>query len=171
MGIDEQGREIISYIEGYVPASLGMWSDNQLITAAKFIHRFHDVTAGSNIAGNGEVVCHNDLSPCNFVFVNDKPVAIIDFDAASPGSRVSDLAYAAWLWLDIGNDEITPEEQKRRLNLFAEAYGYSDIESIINMMMSRQKLLLQEGLNRGKSCLVNWTKGCLEWTEKYLITF
>ncbi|WP_165504856.1 phosphotransferase [Rhizobium pisi] len=44
-----------------------------------------------------EVVYHNDLSPCNFVFRQQIPVAIIDFDAASFGRRVYDLGYAAWL--------------------------------------------------------------------------
>jgi hypothetical protein len=51
-------------------------------------------------------------------------IALIDFDAAAPGTRIGDLGYAAWLWLDIGNvDLYSPGEQGRRLKLFVESYG------------------------------------------------
>ena len=168
LGIDEQGREIFSYIKGYVPSNLGMWSDAQLVAAAKFIKRFHDVSVGSEFAGKAEVVCHNDLSPCNFVFIDNIPAAIIDFDAAAPGTRVCDLAYAAWLWLDIGNDEIIPDEQKRRLLLFAEAYGFADIQLIIDTMMLRQREMFEEALRRQKNCMANWANSGLEWVRRYL---
>ena len=65
LGIDEQGREILTFIEGHVPPDLATWSDEQLVRAAELIRRFHDATAGSALAGGEEVVCHNDLSPCN----------------------------------------------------------------------------------------------------------
>jgi aminoglycoside phosphotransferase (APT) family kinase protein len=48
------------------------------------------------------------------VFVDGVPTAFIDFDAAHAGARVDDVGYAAWLWLDIGED-IDAELQGRRL--------------------------------------------------------
>ena len=63
LGIDVQGREIISYIEGDVPSNLGWYADEQLIVAARLIRRFHDMTAGCNLARSEEVICHNDSSP------------------------------------------------------------------------------------------------------------
>ncbi len=163
LGIDEQGREILSYIDGYVPRNLNFWSDIQLQVAAKLIRRFHDATVGSHIAKDTEIVCHNDLSPCNFVFINDIPTAIIDFDAAAPGTRMFDVAYAAWLWLDIGNDEISVNEQRRRLSVFADAYGEFEITSLINVMKTRQQMLYEEGVRRQKQCMANWAKSSLEW--------
>ncbi|MFD1729234.1 phosphotransferase [Rhizobium viscosum] len=68
------------------------------------------------------MVCHNDLSPCNFVFSAGRPLAIIDFDSASPVPRMHDLGYAAWMWLDLGDDDIEPDLQRRRLTLFCKAY-------------------------------------------------
>ncbi|MBY5882006.1 hypothetical protein HA464_08565 [Rhizobium leguminosarum bv. trifolii] len=46
------------------------------------------------------------MSPSNFVFRSGRPLANIDFDSASPGSRPHDLGYAAWTLLDLGDDAI-----------------------------------------------------------------
>lgn len=164
LGIDEQGREIISYLEGDVPSNLIYYSDEELILGAKLIRRFHDITAGCELAGTQEIVCHHDLSPCNFVFIKNAPIAIIDFEMAAPGKRIFDLAYAAWLWLDIGNIDITANEQKRRLLLFAQAYGISDIYLLIQVMLQRQTILMQEAIKRDKQCMQKWVQSSLDWT-------
>ena len=39
------------------------------------------------------------------------PVAIIDFDAAEPGSRARDRCYAAWLWPNVGNPNVMAADQ------------------------------------------------------------
>ena len=169
LGIDAQGREIISYIEGDVPSNLGWYADEQLIVAARLIRRFHDMTAACKLAGSEEIICHNDLSPCNFVFINDTPKAIIDFEMAAPGTRIFDLAYAAWLWLDIGNDEISASEQKRRLLVFSQAYGEVDISLLIKVMMQRQSMLVNEGIARQKRCMAKWAKSGFDWTAKNLV--
>src|SRR5712691_1834687 len=119
LGVDEQGRETLGYIEGEVPDELdGGFSDRTLATAAHLIRRYHDATAGSPLAGRCEVVCHHDLSPCNFVFRNGVPMAIIDFDNAAPGARLDDLGYALFLWLNMGTDWPPPAEQARRIKVF-----------------------------------------------------
>jgi Ser/Thr protein kinase RdoA (MazF antagonist) len=91
LGIDEHRREILTFIEGHVPPDLATCSDEQLVRATELIGRFHDATSGSALTGEEEVVCHNDLSPCNTVFVKGMPSAFIDFDEAAPGSRSQDL--------------------------------------------------------------------------------
>lgn len=95
LGTDAQRREVFSFIAGTVPPDLGFHDDDALRVAARLIRRFHDL--GRDLAGAGAVICHNDLSPCNFVFRDGLPVAIIDFDAAASGTRARDLGYAAWL--------------------------------------------------------------------------
>jgi aminoglycoside phosphotransferase (APT) family kinase protein len=62
-------------------------------------------------------------SPCNAVFRGGVPVAFIDFDAAHPGARRDDVGYAAWLWLDLGNEDVLPELQGERLASFVRTYG------------------------------------------------
>ncbi|MBX4896829.1 phosphotransferase [Rhizobium bangladeshense] len=97
-GFDELGRDVFSYIEGDVPGDLSWHDDDVLIDAARLIRRYHDATealvASPAAKSIGlEVVCHNDLSPSNFVFRSGRPLAIIDFDfdIASLGPRMHDL--------------------------------------------------------------------------------
>src|SRR5918911_1629843 len=41
-----------------------------------------------------ETICHNDIVPWNTVYRDRMPIALIDWDAAAPGPRAWDLAYA-----------------------------------------------------------------------------
>lgn len=148
LGTDEKGREIYSYVEGSVPHYLDRldFDDATLRGAARLIRRYHDATAP--FFEGGRVACHNDLSPCNFAFRDGVPSAIIDFDNAAEGERIFDLGYAAWHWLNIGSkDDCAPEEQLRRLRLFAEAYGLEiEVSVLIDAILLRQKLLMEAQL-------------------------
>jgi Ser/Thr protein kinase RdoA (MazF antagonist) len=166
LGFDKKGREVLSFIEGEVPEELGFYDDDVLISAAKLIRAYHD--ASSNFVPNFEVICHNDLSPCNFVFRDGKAVAIIDFDAAAPGSSVMDLGYAAWLWLDIGNEDIEVPDQNRRLQLFLSTYDEDDVKKVIEAMLQRQTMLIDEGKRLGNTAMQGWAQTCHKWTAKHL---
>lgn len=149
LGIDDQEREILSYIPGemgHYPLPAYMWSGATLAAVARFIRRYHDVTMGYNPPGAhwqwaappgspAEVICHNDIAPYNMVFAAEQPAALIDFDGAAPGPRAWDLAYAAYRWVPLS---YAPEMQERglaeparqveRLHAFCAAYG--DIEPV-----------------------------------------
>jgi Ser/Thr protein kinase RdoA (MazF antagonist) len=171
-GTDDQGRDILSYVEGEVPAELGWHDDVVLFAAGRLIRRFHDATVG--LLGRGgaarlEVVCHNELSPCNFVFQAGIPVALIDFDTAAPGTRRMDIAYAAWAWLDLGNPEIAPAEQHRRLALLLTAYGMDfDAASLKEAIVMRQQMLAAQGEGDGRTEMAQWARACLAWTLENL---
>ncbi len=167
LGFDSKGREVLSFIEGDVPSELGFHNDETLIAAANMIRAYHDVTRGFISNSNLEVICHNDLSPCNFVFREGKPIGIIDFDAATPGSRVMDLGYAAWLWLNLGNDELAMTEQERRFELFLKAYREDNSKAVIEAMLLRQKMLMFEGQRLGKVAMAAWAEYSYDWTIKH----
>jgi Ser/Thr protein kinase RdoA (MazF antagonist) len=173
LGADEAGREVFSYLEGEVPSELGFIDDQALCAAAMLIRKLHDLSAdlvGTSAAKMGvEVICHNDLSPCNFAFRDGLPVAMIDFDAASPGARAHDLGYAAWLWLDFGSREVDPAEQRRRLRLFAEAYGGITPDAVLRSMMERQRMLIAEGQRQRNRDMSDWAAECLEWTRRHAL--
>lgn len=113
LGIDERDREILTFLEGEVPSDCRatVWDDRQVAAAGGLLRRFHDATAGTELAGTNEVVCHNDYGPWNLVWRESVPVAIIDFDAAAPGRRVDDLGYAIWKHLNLGLIDLAPAEQ------------------------------------------------------------
>jgi Ser/Thr protein kinase RdoA (MazF antagonist) len=173
-GLDENYRDMFSFIEGKVPTELQYQDTPTLESAGRLIRRFHDATTGllSDVAraAGMEVVCHNDLSPCNFVFRGGKPVAIIDFDAASFGRRVYDLGYAAWLWLQLGDEDISPEVQWDRLQLFIGAYGPNVVlREVVDAALLRQAVLVQEGERIGNPNMRAWADAAKRWTTDKLL--
>jgi aminoglycoside phosphotransferase (APT) family kinase protein len=173
LGIDEEGLEIFTYVRGTVPAELGRYEDHTLQEAAGLIRRYHDAstalfaTPAARAAGI-EVACHNDLSPCNTVFRRGRPVAFIDFDAAAPGSRAYDLAYALWLWLDLGSPNYSSEEQLRRSSLFLAAYGRAPRRAeVFKSVLLRQTILIAEATRIGNIDMGRWAKNCRRWTARH----
>lgn len=164
LGIDARGRDIFSFVEGAVPLGLGHHDDVTLRQAASLIRRYHDATAA--FCEDGRVACHNDLSPCNAVFRDGVPVALIDFDNAAEGERMFDLGYAAWLWLDIGNEaDYSHAEQLRRLRLFAAAYGPSiELVPLLDQILLRQRLLIEMPFPWRLRGIGIWARRCLEAT-------
>lgn len=143
IGLDDKGREILTYIDGVVPKGEHKWTMEQMIKVVKMMREFHDASAGNELSGNSEVVCHNDLAPWNVVLKNDSPVALIDFDEVSPGNRVDDLAYFLWTFLDLGND--TPvDTQIGRIKILCDQYGYSDGSKLVEAILDQQNRILEK---------------------------
>jgi len=140
LGIDSSNREILSFLPGFVPAELGHFSDEQLRAAARLLRQFHDATLDCEVRRGREVVCHGDASPCNCVFVDGMPTAFIDFDDAHPGSRLEDLGYAAWLWIDLGNDELVAAQQGQRVANFFRCYGWEATVAVPSIIEAQRAL-------------------------------
>lgn len=123
LGIDERGREMLSFLPGQSPDNIGFFTDDQCLEAVHIIRRHHEALTDYPGCPSGQTVCHNDLSPCNFMFRCSMPYAVFDWDSACFGDPLDDLAYAAWMWLDLGNEEAEPGEVTRRIRLLLAGYG------------------------------------------------
>jgi hypothetical protein len=167
LGRDDAGREIFSFLPGEVPSDLDSGiRDDALAAAARLIRRFHDATAGSELAGACDVVCHNDLSPCNFVFRAGEPVGIIDFDAAAPGDRLHDVGYALFLWLNLGTDGPPLPEQTRRIGLFCRAYGIEANRDVVEAIDAAVAANIARLRAEGRIADVDWWQGQLDWLRR-----
>jgi hypothetical protein len=125
LGTDEWGREVLSYAEGSAGQEAG---DEGLAAVARLVREFHDLTAGTPAAAGGEVVCHNDLSPKNTVYrevpgLGTRPVVIIDWDLAAPGSRIHDVGQVCWQFCGTGPSGPGPHQVGRRFGIICDAYG------------------------------------------------
>lgn len=143
VGIDDDGRERLVFIEGQVPVPLyPEWSqsDSALASTAELLRGLHDAATGFDLRGlnwnddladpeGGTVVCHNDVCLENVVFSDGVAIALLDFEFAAPGRPIYDLACLARLCVPIDNEfdqarlGWQPADRPARLRLVADAYG------------------------------------------------
>ena len=134
LGMDSQGREILSYLEGESwPESGSGLSDEQLVQAAKAIRRYHDATAGSRLSQGQEIVAHHELGPHNTIFQGGHLVGFIVWDDAAPITRLLDLANAVYNYVDVSHWSYQDApEQAQRILLMCVAYGWNDPLALVN---------------------------------------
>ncbi|WP_369899590.1 phosphotransferase [Bacillus manliponensis] len=163
LGVDEQGREILSFIEGEAgnyPVKEYMWSNDALIEIAKMLRLYHDTVSDfsfddswqpiDNTPKPFEVICHNDFAIYNLIFHQEKPVGIIDFDVAGPGPRLWDIAYTLYTCVPLSRfyfsetgekvDYHAPQHAnhiKQRITLFFESYGMKMEANYLEMVLLR----------------------------------
>lgn len=141
LGMDEKGREILSYIEGDVPRGIS-FSMEQLIACAKMLRAFHDAASLSDLCGQEETICHSDFAPWNLIFHHSVPVGIIDFDDCRPGKRIEDVAYFLWTFLDLGNPEIDTAEQLKKMTALCESYQLDPTQNLSEALLTQQERIL-----------------------------
>ncbi|PPJ35826.1 trifolitoxin immunity protein [Nocardia nova] len=143
LGTDPQSREILTYLPGHTLATTdpSVRTPENLIRVARLVRRFHDLTAGTPLAGAQEVVCHNDLSPRNTIYISRVPaaepvaVAFIDWDLAAPGARIHDIAHMCWQYLNLGPGVNDVAAAAADLKLLCDEYGTTDLDAVIDTVL------------------------------------
>ena len=168
IGISDDGREITSFLEGDSPDNLGWFNDDQLYEAGKIIKILHSALCNFPGCSINQTVCHNDLSPCNFMFKNGLPYAVFDWDAADINDPLNDLAYASWMWCDIGNDEYTPAEIGRKIKVILDAYQlHKDHRYLLTEKMHEQiQRVSKSHLAINNHATTLWANKCDFWLEQ-----
>ena len=149
LGVDSDGREVLSYLPGRAvtpPYPAWALTDAALVSVATLLRRYHEAAASFDPAPYrwpasppppfaGRLVLHNDPNLDNVVFRHGRAVALIDFDLASPGTRVWDVAAAARLWAPLRLDDDVQDARHgrvlHRFRLFADAYGLTEPERAV----------------------------------------
>lgn len=137
LGVDELGREVLSHLPGRVVDVDAETPATPLLTdAMRWLRRYHDVVDGfvhpspwrtiARPVEEGELICHHDFAPYNVAVSSsadgERVVGVFDWDMAGPGSRLQDLAFAAWNWVPL-HRPLPPDDAARRLRAMAQAYG------------------------------------------------
>lgn len=163
LGIDEKGREILSFIEGEAgnyPLKEYIWSNDVLEEIAKMLRLYHDCVSDFTIEEGWrsidntpepfEVICHNDFAIYNIIFNHKRPIGIIDFDVAGPGPRIWDIAYTLYTCVPLSrvyhsetgeavyyNALQHADRIKQRVKLFFDSYGKEIDEGYLDMVLLR----------------------------------
>jgi hypothetical protein len=140
----EGGRERLAFVAGE-SGGRGWYhqhTDDGLVSAAGYLRRLHDATAGwtpagpvvwgaPRVPGEETVLCHGDPGPWNFVWHDHEAVGLIDWDYLHPAPRVDDVAYALRWFVPLRPDEHvldwhhfpTVPDRRHRVAVFLGAYG------------------------------------------------
>ncbi len=172
-----EGKHILSYIRGEVPADTPdwLWTGELLREGARRLRQWHDATEDFSLEGATwllendeprEVVCHSDFAPYNIVFRDHEFEGLIDFDLCCPGSRLWDISYALYRFVpllpesDLGRGfETSPlpgEGKIQRMKDFLNAYGGGeqkylyDIPEALAKVQKRLTALSEWSLAYGK---------------------
>ena len=174
LGLDEQGREVLSFIPGTVawPDHFHLLhGDDQLRRAARLIREFHDAVAGFTpppdarwqalIPADGdEIIAHHDLAPWNLI-VNDEQWAFIDWDVAAPGTRLWDLAYAIHGFVPLSaNSSYQRDDAGHRLRLIADTYGLTERQrlEIVPLLARRTRSMHSFLVEQAARGVQPWTR-------------
>jgi hypothetical protein len=146
-GLDEQGRERLTFLPGQTLGETAPWpgwlrSDDALGQVGAWLRRLHDATAAFRPAEGavwftgrawqpGHVIAHLDASPWNAVWAGGTLAGFIDWDTASPSRREDDLAFSALTWVPLLTAEVAgqagfgdPAGRRWRFHLLLDSYGY-----------------------------------------------
>jgi aminoglycoside phosphotransferase len=132
VGVDDGGHELVAFVSGEVFDSELLLSDAQVASHGRLLRHAHDALAGADLAGGNEVVCHGDAGPHNVVFRGDEAVALIDWEEAAPGERLTDVADVAWCLLDERWEHGSPAVAAHRIAVFCQGYGWADISAVVD---------------------------------------
>lgn len=146
LGVDAQGRDVLTYLEGDVPGSpVEPWAaaDDVLPGVASLVRRLHDASDGyvapprADPAGRPQpllpsdeprLVAQRDVTPQNTVFRGGLAWGLVDFDLCGWTTRSVDLANTAMHWVPLC-DPVDREpvyadvDIAHRLRLMLDAYG------------------------------------------------
>lgn len=184
-GTDDRGRDVLSFVAGHVA-----WEPDQppavrsaagLVAVARLVRQFHDLTAGTELAGGAEVACHNDLSPKNTVYRDRgdglRPVAFIDWDIAAPGARVHDVAHVCWQYAGLGPGADVARAG-RLVGLVADAYGLAARTALVTTILWWQDRCwrgIDAAADAGQPAMVRLrargavadVRAAYEWTDRH----
>jgi hypothetical protein len=161
LGIDEKGREILSYIEG--DATIWPWPEfikheEAIEHVGKTLRRYHDVVADfvppndavwqdcdHQIQQPAEIICHGDFGPYNLIWRAERIVGVVDWEWARPAPMMRDLAYAVWMSVPLRTDEDayrmgfdhTPHARER-LKALLTGYGFPDRAAVLRAVLALQ---------------------------------
>ncbi len=172
-GIDEDGREIVSYIEGRgVPVDDEVVLDTVLGEAVAWLRDYHDIVEDFRPDGprvwrqtgdepvelaEDQIICHNDPGAYNWIIQSGHFVAMIDWDLAGPGRRIDDLAFLCWTGIPLYR-EIPLEDVVRRLDLVVDTYAEWGPSTLLDAVVERMTTASERiaaGIERGDPGMMN----------------
>ena len=117
LGLDEQGREVLTFLEGETigsrrPRPAWVHAEDTLDQVARWMRAYHQAVAdfvppagaiwrGGGTWSSGLIIAHNDAASYNAAWHQGKLTGFFDWDFAGPATPEWDLALAAFSWVPL----------------------------------------------------------------------
>jgi len=168
LGVDERGRDTLTYIPGQTIDHPSQRADGAYARAAVMLRELHDLTAGHPLAAGRECVLHSDPGPFNAICQDGMPVAFIDWTSGRPGDRLDDLGYLAWTWCILAQGGVPMHAQAAHLRELRDAYGPVEPETLIDAMTRSQDRVVrhsEQAVRRSRDPAARraWADEAIEW--------
>lgn len=155
--------EYVGMVEG--DAGVDAWqhqlSTDGVWSAGALLRRIQDATADwqppsdavwSVPHSDGTVICHGDPQPANMAWHDGRAVGLFDWDAARPGSRLNDIAYAlTWLTpFESDPDELrrrgftAAPDRRARIEALLDGYGWREPFDVVETVVQRHAQAIDE---------------------------
>jgi len=146
LGVDAQGRDVLTYLDGDVPGTpVEAWAadDSVLSGVARLVRQLHDASEGYDAParavpagrpppvfpdGEPRIFAQRDVTPQNTVFRDGVAWGLIDFDLCDWTTRSLDLANTAAHWVPMNDPAdraavYTDIDVPARIRLLLDGYG------------------------------------------------
>lgn len=156
LGIDERGREVLSWVDGAAatrPWPPELLTERGLRALVRLLRALHDAAStfvppadaewwtGARPLGPGEILIHGDVGPWNSIWRDGSPVAFIDWDFAEPAPAIVDLAELAYFVMPMRDDDHcrecgfdAPPDRRARLLAICDEYGMHTPAAVLDAM-------------------------------------
>lgn len=135
LGRDEQGRQVLEYVEGEAGGDAVSYSADDLAAVGRLVRDYHDAVTSfvpspearwNQVvpADSRELLCHGDPAAWNIIRAPGRWV-LIDWDFAGPGTRLWELAWAAQTTA-IPRPNMDARSSARRLRAIVDGYGLAE---------------------------------------------
>lgn len=163
LGFDECD-ELVSLVAG--EAGPAAWAHQVTLagvqSAGALLRRVHDATQGWVPPADAvwsvpfdpdtAVICHGDPQPANMAWQQGRAVGLFDWDAARPGHRLDDVAYALEWLTPFGGDDAElrrrgfpgPPDRPARVDAFLEGYGWTEPFDVVESVLRRRRRSIEE---------------------------
>jgi hypothetical protein len=162
LGIDEAGREVLSYIEGRdqgAPMIPEILSDDGAERLGQLAGWLREALLGypcppdarwqfaAGQPGPGQAVQHGDLGPWNLLWGDDGGIAgVLDWELTGPASPLYDTGHLAWFTIPLMDDTRAkargfprPPRREARLHAFARGTGLSQSQVLRAALEAQQE--------------------------------
>jgi len=156
-GWDDRGRHLVEFIAGIRADHTNAPLDAlQPARIGAFMREMHDALANftppadavwfTGLPNSGEeLIIHQDIAPSNLVWTDDGRLVAIDWDAAAPGTRMWDVAYAVHTCVPISPRAGSAEDAAFGLRKFVNGYSMSDEDrdTLVEVLSARSERMYE----------------------------